>query len=245
MSSAEAHTENWISLKPTTKSKQNKQASLPSTSTKVASTIVSCDLQSRLWMRLYSGWAAFRRTDKNLLTDTWNRGTRGTDGHEEHEKDEEHEDTRWSQNEINAMATLHRYKRGHTPRIQKGLKRPTLAWNKTKCSLLQSVCPISSTGWVSSRCLPEHWLVQSFSRATRLAASVDDVYQHFSRATTFESAPPLSAAQFSESPLPQPPPPLPTLLRFALGGSTPNEIGSSYSSPHPPPPPPPLIGLVV
>ena len=38
------------------------------------------------------------------------------------------------------MATLHRYKRGHTPQIQKGLKRPTLAWNKTKCSLLQSLC---------------------------------------------------------------------------------------------------------
>ena len=34
------------------------------------------------------------------------------------------------------MATLHRYKRGHTPGIQKGLKRPTLAWNKIKCSLL-------------------------------------------------------------------------------------------------------------
>ena len=33
-------------------------------------------------------------------------------------------------NEITAMATLHRYKRGHTPRIQKGLKRPTLAWNE-------------------------------------------------------------------------------------------------------------------
>ena len=28
------------------------------------------------------------------------------------------------------MATLHRYKRGHTPRIQKGLKPPTLAWNE-------------------------------------------------------------------------------------------------------------------
>ena len=33
-------------------------------------------------------------------------------------------------NEITAMATLHRYKRGHTPRIQKGLKHPTLAWNE-------------------------------------------------------------------------------------------------------------------
>ena len=115
---------------------------LPSTSTKVASAIVSCDLQSRLWMRLYSGLPIAELT-RNSLTDTWNRGTRGTEGHEEHEKDEEHEDTRGSQNEINAMATLHRYKRGHAPRIRKGLKRPTLAWNKTKCSLLQlhsSVC---------------------------------------------------------------------------------------------------------
>ena len=90
---------------------------LPSTSTKVASTIVSCDLQSRLWMLLYSGLRIAELT-RTSLTNTWNRGTRGT---------EEHEDTRRSQNEINAMATLYTYKRGHTPRIQKGPKRPTLA----------------------------------------------------------------------------------------------------------------------
>ena len=74
-------------------------------------------------MRLYSGLPIAELT-RTSLTDTWNRGTRGTEGHEEYE------DTRRSQNKINAMATLHRYKRGHTPRIQKGLKRPTLAWNE-------------------------------------------------------------------------------------------------------------------
>ena len=57
---------------------------LPSTSTKVASTIVSCDLQSRLWMLLYSGLPIAELT-RTSLTDTWNRGTRGTEGHEEHE----------------------------------------------------------------------------------------------------------------------------------------------------------------
>ena len=63
---------------------------LPSTSTKVASTIVSCDLQSRLWMLLYSGLPIAELT-RTSLTNTWNRGTRGTEEHEEHE---EHENTR-------------------------------------------------------------------------------------------------------------------------------------------------------
>ena len=45
-------------IKTYNNSKQNNQAnqaSLPSSSTRVASTIVSCDLQSRPWMRLYFG----------------------------------------------------------------------------------------------------------------------------------------------------------------------------------------------
>ena len=50
------------------------------------------------------------------------------------------------------MATLHRYKRGHTPQIQKGLKRPTLTWNKIKCNLLQD--PHLSSG-NSSRLVTE------------------------------------------------------------------------------------------
>ena len=122
-------------IKTCNNSKQNNQAnqaSLPSTSTKVASTIVSCDLQSPLWMLLYSGLPIAELT-RTSLTNTWNRGTRGTEEHEEHEKHEEHEeheDTGRSQNGINAMATPHTYKRGHTPRIQKGPKRPTLAWNE-------------------------------------------------------------------------------------------------------------------
>ena len=57
---------------------------LPSTGTKVASTIVSCDLQNSLWMLLYSGLPIAELT-RTSLTDTWNRGTRGTQGHEEHE----------------------------------------------------------------------------------------------------------------------------------------------------------------
>ena len=63
---------------------------LPSTSTKVASTIVSCDLQSRLWMLLYSGLPIAELT-RTSLTDTWNRGTRGTEEHVEHVEHEEHE----------------------------------------------------------------------------------------------------------------------------------------------------------
>ena len=66
---------------------------LPSTSTKVASTIVSCDLQSRLWMLLYSGLPITELT-RTSLTDMWNRGTRGTEGHEEYDEHEEHENTR-------------------------------------------------------------------------------------------------------------------------------------------------------
>ena len=82
-------------------------------------------------MRLYSGLPIAELTRTSLTTrgteehveqkdtrktrNTRTRGTRGIRGHEEYE------DTRRSQNEINAMATLHRYKRGHTPRIQKGL----------------------------------------------------------------------------------------------------------------------------
>ena len=140
-------------IKTKNNSKQNNQAnqvSLRSISTKVASTIVSCDLQSHLWMCLYSGLPIAKLT-RNLLTTrgteehveqrgtrntrktrkTRTRGTRGIRGHEEYE------DRRRSQNEINAIATLNRYKRGHTPRIQKGLRHPTLAWNRTQCSLLQ------------------------------------------------------------------------------------------------------------
>ena len=75
-------------IKTYNNSKQNNQAnqaSLPSTSTKVASTIVSCNLQSRLWMLLCSGLPIAELT-RTSLTDTWNRGTRGTEGHEEHEE---------------------------------------------------------------------------------------------------------------------------------------------------------------
>ena len=54
---------------------------LPSTSTKVASTIMSCDLQSRPWMLLYSGLPIAELT-RTSLKDTWNRGTSGTEGHE-------------------------------------------------------------------------------------------------------------------------------------------------------------------
>ena len=49
---------------------------LPSTSTKVASTIVSCDLQSRLWMLLYSGLRIAELTRTSLTT-------RGTEEHVE------------------------------------------------------------------------------------------------------------------------------------------------------------------
>ena len=61
--------------------------------------------------------------------------TRGTEEHMEQK------DTRTrgeAKTKSNAMATLHRYKRGHTPRIQMGLKRPTLAWNELKFVTLGS-----------------------------------------------------------------------------------------------------------
>ena len=57
---------------------------LPSTSTKVASTIVSCDLQSRLWMLLYSGLPIAERLEFRSRhveqRNTWNRGARGKRG---------------------------------------------------------------------------------------------------------------------------------------------------------------------
>ena len=62
--------------------------------------------------------------DTRKTRNTMTRGKRGIRGYEEYE------DTRRSKNVINAMTTLHRYKRGHTPRIQKGLKRSTLAWSE-------------------------------------------------------------------------------------------------------------------
>ena len=88
-------------IKTYNNSKQNNQASqasLHSTSTKVASHLVSCDLQSRLWILLYSGlpianWLELRSRHVEQRN-TWNReaqGKRKARGHEEHE---EYEDTR-------------------------------------------------------------------------------------------------------------------------------------------------------
>ena len=77
-------------IKTYNNSKQNNQvnqASISSTSTKVASAIVRCELQSRLWMHLYSGLPIARLT-RTSLKDTWNRGTRGTEGLEEHDSRE-------------------------------------------------------------------------------------------------------------------------------------------------------------
>ena len=69
---------------------------LPSTSTKVASHLMSCDLQSRLWMLLYSGLPIAELTRTSLTTreteehveqrDMRNMRTRGTQEHEEKPK---------------------------------------------------------------------------------------------------------------------------------------------------------------
>ena len=75
-------------------------------------------------MLLYSGLPIAELT-RTSLTDTWNRGTRGTEGHEENEK---YEDTRRSQNEIDAMATHLKYKRGYSAQL----------WRGTNFNLLQT-----------------------------------------------------------------------------------------------------------
>ena len=104
---------NFIKTYNSKQNNQANQASLPSTSTKVASAVMSCDLQSRLWMLLYSGLPIAELT-RTLLTNTWNRGTRGT---EEHEEQENTRNTRtwgtWGEAKTKSMP-----------------KRPTLAWNK-------------------------------------------------------------------------------------------------------------------
>ena len=76
---------------------------------------MSWDLQSRS-LNTSALWVAYRQTDQNFT--------------HEHKA---------SQNEANAMATHHRYKRGHTPHIQKGPKCPTVACG-TKCNLLHRSC---------------------------------------------------------------------------------------------------------
>ena len=70
-------------------------------------------------MRLYSGLPIAELTRTSLM-DTWNRGTRGTEGHEEHEDTRNTRTRGEAKTKPNAMATLHRYKRGHTLPIQKG-----------------------------------------------------------------------------------------------------------------------------
>ena len=110
-------------------SKQNNQvnqASLPSTSTKVASSIVSWDLQSRS-LNTSALWVANRQSDQNYT--------------HEHKA---------SQNEANTMATHHRYKKGHTPQIQKVPKRPTLACG-TKCNLLQQADVVVQTSVLAGK----------------------------------------------------------------------------------------------
>ena len=92
---------------------------LPSTSTKVTSTIVSCDLQSRLLMLLYSGLPIAELT-RTSLTNTWNRGTRGTEEHVEQRNTRNTRNTRstrWSQNKINAKAP------------NSGVERNTICYN--------------------------------------------------------------------------------------------------------------------
>ena len=114
--------------------KQNNQAPLPSPSTKVASHLVSCDLQSnmdtsRLWTayRRTKVWAAYRQLPRVSLA------TCVTKEHVEHENHEKYGDTRttrWSQNEITAMATLHRRKRGHKPQTNGASKHPSLSMKR-------------------------------------------------------------------------------------------------------------------
>ena len=102
---------------------------LPSTSTKVASTIVSCDLQSRLWMLLYSGLCIAELT-RTSLTNTWNRGTRGTEEHEEHEntrntrtrEEAKKKSMPWPHSTLTKGVTHQEYKRGQSAQLWRGTK---------------------------------------------------------------------------------------------------------------------------
>ena len=94
---------------------------LPSTSTKVASYIVSCDLQSES-LDPSALWVAYRRTDQNFTHEHEAKPKRGQcHGHTPQiQKGPHTTDTKG--------ATHHRYKRGHTPQIQKGPHTTDTKW---------------------------------------------------------------------------------------------------------------------
>ena len=131
---------------------------LPSTSTKVASHLVSCDLQSRLWMLLYSRLPIAelnsglpianylelrpRHVEQRSTWNTWNRGARGT---REPREIRGHEDYKVKPKRNHCHGHTPQAQKGPYPRIQKGLKRPTLAWNEIQFVTpvsLQATCPL-------------------------------------------------------------------------------------------------------
>ena len=107
---------------------------LPSTSTKVASHLVSCDLQSRLWMLLYSGLPIAElnpglpianylelRSRHVEQRSTWNRGARGT---REPREIWRHEDYKVKPKRNHCHGHTPQAQKGPYPRIQKGAKTP-------------------------------------------------------------------------------------------------------------------------
>ena len=157
MSSAQAQTENRISPKPTTtpnRTTKTNQASPPSASTKAASTIVRCDLQSRPWMLLHSGPPIAGPT-RTSPTDTWNTATRGTRG------EAKTKPMPWPHSKPTKGVTHHEHKRGQSAQL----------WRGTKYNLLQ-VGNSADYGvyiwrWhVMSGSLPMHPLVDSLAADT-------------------------------------------------------------------------------